>query len=170
MQRPRSFGRKAGSACGLAARRLPSFGRKGGGRWPLRESRYHGGVQVAIYTNQDPGGKKLLSTLQRRLKNEEIRAWELQKTSPLTLVHSGDRYAKIRVTFTPAGTPGFSRAAKAGALGAFQNPEPSLVANISDGPSADRVLGFLVGMLTRHAGPLGVSGVGIPLRASGSRS
>ena len=31
------------------------------------------------------------------------------------------------------------------------------------------LLGFLVGMLTRHAGPLGVSGVGIPLSASGSK-
>jgi hypothetical protein len=118
---------------------------------------------VAIYADHDPGGKKLISTLQRRLKNEEIRAWEVQKRAPLTLVHSGDRYAKIRVTFVPAGTPSFSRAARAGALGAFRSPEPALLATISDGPSADRVLGFLVGMLTRHAAPLGVSGVGIPL-------
>jgi len=120
-------------------------------------------VQVAIYADRDPGGKKLISTLQRRLKNEEIRAWEVKKKAPLTLVHSGDRYTKIRVTFVPAGTPSFSRAARAGALGAFRNPEPTLLATISDGPSADRVLGFLVGMLTRHAVPLGVSGVGIPL-------
>jgi hypothetical protein len=125
---------------------------------------YHGGVQVAIYADHDPGGKKLIATLQRRLKNEEIRAWEVQKKAPLTLVHAGDRYAKVRVTFVPAGTPTFSRAAKAGALGAFRSPEPTLLATISNGPSADRVLGFLVGMLTRHAGPLGVSGVGIPLR------
>jgi len=118
---------------------------------------------VAIYADRDPGGKKLISTLQRRLKNEEIRAWEVKKKAPLTLVHSGDRYTKIRVTFVPAGTPSFSRAARAGALGAFRNPEPTLLATISDGPSADRVLGFLVGMLTRHAVPLGVSGVGIPL-------
>lgn len=121
-------------------------------------------MQVAIYADRDPGGKKLISTLQRRLKNEEIRAWEVQKRSPLTLIHSGDRYKKIRVTFVPAGTSGFSRAARAGALGAFKNPEPTLLATISDGPSADRVLGFLVGMLTRHAAPLGVSGVGIPLK------
>lgn len=121
-------------------------------------------MQVAIYADRDPGGKKLVATLQRRLKNEEIRAWEVQKKAPLTLVHSGDRYAKIRVTFVPAGTPTFSRAAKSGALGTFRSPEPALIATISDGPSADRVLGFLVGMLTRHAGPLGVSGVGIPLR------
>jgi hypothetical protein len=67
------------------------------------------------------------------------------------------------VTFVPAGTPAFSRAARAGLLGAFKNPEPTLLATISDGPSADRVLGFVVGMLTRHAEPLGVSGVGIPL-------
>ena len=120
-------------------------------------------MQVAIYADRDPGGKKLISTLQRRLKNEEIRAWEVKKKAPLTLVHSGDRYTKIRVTFVPAGTPSFSRAARAGALGAFRNPEPTLLATISDGPSADRVLGFLVGMLTRHAVPLGVSGVGIPL-------
>ena len=126
-------------------------------------------MQVAIYADRDPGGKKLLSTLQRRLKNEEIRAWQVRKTAPLTLIHSGDRYTKIRVTFTPAGTSGFTRAARSGALGTFRNPEPTLLATISDGPSADRVLGFLVGMLTRHAGPLGVSGVGIPLRtASGS--
>jgi hypothetical protein len=30
------------------------------------------------------------------------------------------------------------------------------------------VLGFVVGMLTRHAAPLGVSGVGIPLTGSAS--
>lgn len=120
-------------------------------------------MQVAIYAERDPGGKKLISTLQRRLKNEEIRAWVVQKKSPLTLVHAGERYAKIKVTFVPSGTPSFSRAARAGGLGAFRNPEPTLLATISEGPSADRVLGFLVGMLTRHAGPLGVSGVGIPL-------
>jgi hypothetical protein len=120
-------------------------------------------VQVAIYADHDPGGKKLVATLQRRLKNEEIRAWEIKKKAPLTLVHAGDRYAKIRVTFVPAGTPTFSRAARAGALGAFRTPEPTLLATITDGPSADRVLGFLIGMLTRHADPLGVSGVGIPL-------
>jgi hypothetical protein len=128
---------------------------------------YHGGVQVAIYADSDPGGKKLIATLQRRLKNEEIRAWQVRKKAPFTLVHSGDRYTKIRVTFVPAGTPTFSRAARGGALGAFRNPEPALLATISDGPSADRVLGFLVGMLTRHAGPLGVSGVGIPLGQTG---
>ena len=124
---------------------------------------YHVGVQVAIYADRDPGGKKLIATLKRRLKSEEIRAWQIQKNTPFTLVHAGDRYAKIRVTFVPAGTPSFSRAAKAGTLGAFKNPEPALLATISDGPSADRVLGFVVGMLTRHAKPLGVSGVGIPL-------
>lgn len=129
---------------------------------------YHVGVQVAIYADQDPGGKKLIATLQRRLKNEEIRAWQVQKKSPFTLVHSGDRYTKIRVTFVPAGTPNFARAARAGALGAFRSPEPALLASISEGPSSDRVLGFLVGMLTRHAGPLGVSGVGIPLNQSKS--
>ena len=126
------------------------------------------GVQVAIYADRDPGGKKLIATLRRRLKNEEIRAWQVKKTAPFTLVHSGDRYTKIRVTFVPAGTATFSRAARAGALGAFRSPEPSLLATISNGPSADRVLGFLVGMLTRHAGPLGVAGVGIPLSASAS--
>jgi hypothetical protein len=124
---------------------------------------------VAIYTQRDPGGKKLISTLQRRLKNQDIRAWEVKKAAPLTLVHSGERYAKVRVTFVQAGTPTFSRAANAGQLGAFRNPEPSLLANISDGPSADRVLGFLVGMLTRHAQPLGVSGVGIPIGQSPAR-
>jgi len=111
----------------------------------------------------------LIATLQRRLKNEDIRAWQVQKKVPFTLVHSGDRYTKIRVSFVPAGTPTFSRAARAGALGAFRNPEPALLATISDGPSADRVLGFLVGMLTRHAEPLGVSGVGIPLSQAASR-
>jgi hypothetical protein len=121
------------------------------------------GVQVAIYADNDPGGKKLIATLKRRLKNEEIRAWQIQKNAPFTLVHAGDRYTKVRVTFVPAGTPGFTRAAKAGMLGAFKNPEPALLATISDSPSADRVLGFVVGMLTRHAKPLGVSGVGIPL-------
>jgi len=126
------------------------------------------GVQVAIYADHDPGGKKLIATLRRRLKNEEIRAWQVKKTAPFTLIHSGDRYTKIRVTFVPAGTASFSRAARAGALGAFRSPEPALLATISEGPSADRVLGFLVGMLTRHARPLGVSGVGIPLSASAS--
>ena len=77
------------------------------------------GVQVAIYADRDPAGKKFIATLRRRLKNEEIRAWQVQKLAPFTLVHSGDRYAKIRVTFVPAGTPSFSRAARAGALGAF---------------------------------------------------
>lgn len=123
-------------------------------------------MQVAIYTERDPGGKKLISTLQRRLKNQEIRAWEVQKASPLTLVHSGDRYARIRVTFVPAGTPTFSRAARSGSLGTFRDSQPALLATISEGPSSDRVLGFLVGMLTRHAVPLGVAGVGIPLSAS----
>lgn len=118
-------------------------------------------MQVAIYADHDPGGKKLIATLQRRLKNEEIRAWAVQKKAPLTLVHAGDRYAKIKVTFVPSGTATFTRAA--GRLGTFRDPAPTLVATISDGPSSDRVLGFLVGMLTRHAGPLGVSGVGIPL-------
>src|SRR5207253_923148 len=75
---------------------------------------YHGGVQVAIYADRDPGGKKLIATIQRRLKNEEIRAWQVQKKAPFTLVHSGDRYTKIRVTFVPSGTPTFSRAARAG--------------------------------------------------------
>jgi hypothetical protein len=126
-------------------------------------------MQVAIYTQNDPGGKKLVATIKRRLKNEEIRAWAVQKASPFTLVHAGERYTKIRVTFVPAGTPSFTRAARAGALGTFRIPEPALLASISDGPSADRVLGFLVGMLTRHAGPLGVSGVGIPLSNSRSR-
>ena len=121
---------------------------------------------MAIYADRDPGGKKLISTLQRRLKNEEIRAWEVKKKAPLTLVHAGERYTKIKVTFVPSGTPSFTRAARAGALGAFRTPEPTLLATISDGPSADRVLGFLVGMLTRHAGPLGVAGVGIPLTSS----
>jgi hypothetical protein len=120
-------------------------------------------VHVAIYADKDPGGKKLIATLQRRLKNEEIRAWQLKSKAPFTLIHSGDRYTKIKVTFVPAGTAAFTRAAKAGSLGAFRIPEPALLASISDGPSADRVLGFLVGMLTRHAGPLGVAGVGIPL-------
>jgi hypothetical protein len=123
-------------------------------------------VHVAIYLENDPGGKKLLTTLQRRLKNEEIRAWQVKTKAPFALIHAGDRYTKIKVTFVPAGTASFSRAAKAGALGAFRSPEPAMLATISDGPSADRVLGFLVGMLTRHAGPLGVAGVGIPLQST----
>ncbi|MEO6795798.1 MAG: hypothetical protein ABI401_16400 [Candidatus Dormibacter sp.] len=120
-------------------------------------------VHVAIYATNDPGGKKLIATLQRRLKNEEIRAWQVKTKAPFTLIHSGERYTKIKVTFVPAGTTAFSRAVKAGLIGAFRVPEPALLASISQGPSADRVLGFLVGMLTRHAGPLGVAGVGIPL-------
>ena len=117
---------------------------------------------VAIYADKDPGGKHLLSTLAGRLEREEIRAWAVKRRQPLTLVHAGDRYTKIRVTFATPGARGFSASAKAG-LGEFKNPEPTIVANISAGPSADRVLGFLVGMLTRHAAPLGVTGVGIPL-------
>jgi hypothetical protein len=113
-------------------------------------------MQVAIYTRTSP--ERFLTTLRRRIKNEEIRAWELRAAKPLALVHAGDRYAKIRVTF--AGPTPSRRAA----LGAFATPPPRLVATVSDGPSSDRVLGFLVGMLTRHAEPLGVSGVGIPLQ------
>ncbi len=113
-------------------------------------------MQVAIYTKGSP--ERFLTTLKRRIKNTEIRAWEVRAAKPLTLVHAGDRYGKIRVTFTGA-TP-----ARRQSLGTFATPVPALVAIIKDGPSADRVLGFLVGMLTRHAEPLGVSGVGIPLQ------
>jgi hypothetical protein len=119
-------------------------------------------VLVAIYAATDPGGKRFLSTLAGRLDREEIRAWVIKRRQPLTLVHAGDRYTKIRVTFTTAGPRGLPGAAKAG-LGEFKHPEPEIVANISAGASSDRVLGFLVGMLTRHAAPLGVTGVGIPL-------
>src|SRR5260370_37781019 len=111
------------------------------------------GVQVAIYADKDPGGKKFIATLKRRLKNEEIRAWQIKKLAPFTLVHAGDRYTKIRVSFVPAGTPGFTRATRAGLLGAFKNPEPTLLATISGDPSADRVLAVVVGMRTRHAEP-----------------
>ena len=120
-------------------------------------------MQVAIYTGNDPGAKRFLSTLERRIEREEIRAWEVRRKSPLTLVHSGERYAGVRVTFIPSGTRGFARVAKEGKLGAFRSPEPSLVATIVGTSSVDRVLGFLVGMLTRHAEPLGVQGVGVPL-------
>jgi hypothetical protein len=120
-------------------------------------------VQVAIYAGKDPGGKRFLRTLERRIEREEIRAWEVRRKSPLTLVHSGDRYAGVRVTFIPSGTRGFARVAKEGRLGAFRSPEPALVATIAGTSSVDRVLGFLVGMLTRHAEPLGVEGIGIPL-------
>src|ERR1700704_6449647 len=107
---------------------------------------YYVGVQVAIYADRDPGGQKFIATLKRRLKNEEIRAWQIQKQAPFTLVHAGDRYTKIKVTFVPAGTPSFSRAPRAVLLGAFKNPEPPLPPPISAGPPADRVLGFVVGM------------------------
>jgi hypothetical protein len=120
-------------------------------------------VQVAIYTGKDPGGKRFLSTLVRRIDRQEIRAWEVRRKNPLTLVHSGDRYAKVRVTFIPSGTRGFARVAREGKLGAFRSPEPALVATIAGTSSVDRVLGFLVGLLTRHAEPLGVEGIGIPL-------
>jgi hypothetical protein len=112
-------------------------------------------MQVAIYTNSSP--ERFLTTLRRRIQNAEIRAWEVRAAKPLTLVHAGDRYTKIRVTFSGA-TP-----ARRQTLGTFAAPAPALVATIKDGASSDRVLGFLVGMLTRHAEPLGVSGVGIPL-------
>jgi hypothetical protein len=120
-------------------------------------------VQVAIYVGKDPGGKRFLSTLERRIGRQEIRAWEVRRKKPLTLVHAGERYAGVRVTFVASGTRGFARVAKEGKLGAFRSPEPALVATIAGGSSVDRVLGFLVGMLTRHAEPLGVEGVGIPL-------
>ena len=116
-------------------------------------------MHVAIHTAKDPGGKRFLATLERRIKREEIRAWEVRRKKPLTLVHAGERYAAVRVTF---GGPG-SRAFNKDALGTFRDPEPTLMATISAGASADRVLGFLIGMLTRHAKPLGVTGVGIPL-------
>ena len=118
---------------------------------------------VAIYADKDPRGKRFLSTLAGRLDREEIRAWVIKRRQPLTLVHAGDRYTKIRVTFAAPGPRGFTAAARAG-LGEFKNPEPTIVATISTGASADRVLGFLVGLLTRHAAPLGVTGVGIPLQ------
>jgi hypothetical protein len=124
-------------------------------------------VQVAIYTRGDPQGTRLLSTLKRRIKRAEIRAWEIRREQPLTLVHSGDRYAAIRVTLTGSKSAGFRRALAG--LGAFQAQPPSLIATISAGPSSDRVLGFLVGLLTRHAQPLGVSGVGIPLDRAAAR-
>jgi hypothetical protein len=120
-------------------------------------------VQVAIYTGKDSGAQRFLSTLERRIERQEIRAWEVRRKQPLTLVHSGDRYSGVRVTFIPSGTRGFARVTKDGKLGAFHSPEPSLVATITGTSSVDRVLGFLVGMLTRHAEPLGVEGVGIPL-------
>ena len=120
-------------------------------------------MQVAIYARKDPGGKRFLGALARRIDRQEIRAWEVRRKKPLTLVHSGERYASVRVTFFSSGTRGFARVAKAGNLGAFRSPEPAVVASIAGGSSVDRVLGFLVGMLTRHAEPLGVDGVGIPL-------
>ncbi|HEX9100119.1 MAG TPA: hypothetical protein VF956_11590 [Candidatus Dormibacteraeota bacterium] len=120
-------------------------------------------MQVAIYTGKDPGGKRFLATLQGRIKRQEIRAWEVRRQSPMTLVHSGDRYAKVRVTFIQSGTRGFARVAKEGKLGAFRSPEPTLVATIVGPSQVDRVLSFLVGLLTRHAEPLGVEGIGIPL-------
>ncbi len=120
-------------------------------------------MQVAIYTGKDSGARRFLSTLERRIERQEIRAWEVRRKQPLTLVHSGDRYSGVRVTFVPSGTRGFARVTKDGKLGAFRSPEPSLVATIKGTSSVDRVLGFLVGMLTRHAEPLGVEGVGIPL-------
>ena len=120
-------------------------------------------MQVAIYTGKDSGAGRFLSTLERRIERQEIRAWEVRRKQPLTLVHSGDRYSGVRVTFVPSGTRGFARVTKDGKLGAFRSPEPSLVATITGASSVDRVLGFLVGMLTRHAEPLGVEGVGIPL-------
>jgi hypothetical protein len=118
-------------------------------------------VQVAIYARGDPQGTRLLSALKRRIKKAEIRAWEIRREQPLTLVHSGERYARIRVRVAGSKTAGFRRAMAD--LGAFKAQPPSLIATISAGPSSDRVLGFLVGLLTRHAEPLGVSGVGIPL-------
>ncbi len=120
-------------------------------------------MQVAIYTGRDPGGKRFLSTLERRIGRQEIRAWEVRRKSPLTLVHSGDRYAGVRVTFFPSGTRSFARVARDGKLGAFRSPEPTLVATIAGPTQVDRVLSFLVGLLTRHAEPLGVEGIGIPL-------
>ena len=120
-------------------------------------------MQVAIYARKDPGGKRFLTTLERRIKRQEIRAWEVRRQNPLTLVHSGERYAKVRVTFVQSGTRGFARVAKDGKLGAFRSPEPTLVATIAGTASVDRVLGFLVGLLTHHAEPLGVEGIGIPL-------
>jgi hypothetical protein len=120
-------------------------------------------VQVAIYARKDPGGKRFLTTLERRINRQEIRAWEVRRKNPLTLVHSGERYAKVRVTFVQSGTRGFARVAKDGKLGAFRSPQPTLVATIAGTSSVDRVLGFLVGLLTRHAEPLGVEGIGIPL-------
>lgn len=119
-------------------------------------------MQVAIYAASDRDGKRFLSTIKRRIQRAEIRAWEVRRDRPLTLVHSGERYQKIRVSFLTPGSPAFSRAAREN-LGSFGTATPSLVASISDGPSADRVLGFLVGLLTRHAKPLGVTGVGIPV-------
>ncbi len=117
---------------------------------------------MAIYVQRDPNGKRFLATLRRRLDRAEIRAWDVRKRAPLTLVHAGERYEKVRVTFAPVNTVRPSPSVRA-RLGAFATPPPTLVATISEGPSADRVLGFLVGLLTRHSEPLGVAGIGIPL-------
>jgi len=125
-------------------------------------------MQVAIYVEKDPDGKRFLATLRRRIEKAEIRAWEVRRLRPLTLVHSGDRYARVRVTFAPANTPRVSPAMRS-RLSASGSSPPSLLATISKGPSADRVLGFLVGLLTRHAGPLGVAEIGIPLDQASSR-
>ena len=124
-------------------------------------------MQVAIYARGDPQGTRLLSTLRRRIKRAEIRAWEIRREQPLTLVHSGDRYAAVRVTLSGSNSAGFRRALSG--LGAFKAQPPSLIATVSTGPASDRVLGFLVGLLTRHAEPLGVSGVGIPLDRASTR-
>lgn len=125
-------------------------------------------MQVAIYVDKDPEGKRFLATLRRRIERAEIRAWEIRREDPLTLVHSGDRYAKVRVTFTPANSPRVRPALRA-RPGSWRTSPPSLLATISQDPSADRVLGFLVGLLTRHAQPLGVAEIGIPLDRVASR-
>ncbi len=125
-------------------------------------------MQVAIYVEKDPDGKRFLATLRRRIENAEIRAWEVRRLRPLTLVHAGDRYAKVRVTFAPANAPRVSPTVRS-RLSASGNLPPSLLATISEGPSADRVLGFLVGLLTRHAEPLAVAEIGIPLDRASDR-
>jgi len=112
---------------------------------------------VLIYTTKVTGGKPFIASL-RRLAKKELQTWRLARSQPLTLAHS--QRPGVQVVFALAGTARFRKAIDGYRL----VPEAGVAATVSGASSADQVLGFLVGMLARRAGALGVATVTIPLR------
>src|SRR5439155_18028630 len=102
------------------------------------------------------GGKRFITALSQ-LAKKELHTWRVQRNSPLTLVHS--QRPGIRATFAVAGTAEFKRAVS----GYRILPQPAALATVTKDSTGDQVLVFLLGMLARRAGTLGVATVIIPL-------